>query len=183
MEFLKGVQYILFTTISIESPLFFIIWYMGNVLHSITNPVAYIDPYEKSLFFSNIALFVILMVQNWSDDSLCSTITSQAITSQLDYISIAVVVIFMLFEPIFEKYIFKLNEVCYCKIYTRLWYSLSALFGVFVSNSVSIKYVWLYAIGYYMLSAAIQYYSACKINAKEQNDIDNMATMPIYTPK
>ena len=57
MEFLNGVHYICFTTVSIDNPFWFIFNYIINVAHHLTNDEAFSKPYEKSLFFSFGLLF------------------------------------------------------------------------------------------------------------------------------
>jgi hypothetical protein len=60
MEILKGLHYISFITVSIEEPMFFIIQYVANLLNQFTNKEAWNKPYEYSLLYSGLLLFIII---------------------------------------------------------------------------------------------------------------------------
>ena len=61
MEYLKGIHYISFTVISIDDPLSFITFYLANfLLHLLGNDDAFKEPYEHSLLYSFMLLFIIL---------------------------------------------------------------------------------------------------------------------------
>ena len=60
MEFLKGIHYISFMSLSIEEPIFFLISYLCNLLHSFGSKESYSKPYEKSLLYSFLLLFIII---------------------------------------------------------------------------------------------------------------------------
>ena len=60
MEFLKGIHYITFISLSIEEPMFFIIQYLCSIVHHFGNKEAYSKPYEHSLLYSFVLLFLII---------------------------------------------------------------------------------------------------------------------------
>ena len=60
MEYLKGIHYISLVSVSIDDPLFFIIFYIGCFLNHLRDGDAFKEPYEHSLLYSFILLFIIL---------------------------------------------------------------------------------------------------------------------------
>ena len=54
MEYLKGIHYVSFVSVSMNDPLFFIICYIGCFINHIRDGDAFKEPYEHSLLYSFI---------------------------------------------------------------------------------------------------------------------------------
>jgi len=154
MEFLKGIHYISFTTISINEPLFFIVNYALNFLHSITNREAYKNPYEHSLFYSFLLLFFIIKYKK---------ITTINIIDLLLLISF---LFLCFFEPLFISVFLKNKEVSKYKLYLRTCSLIYVFICLLFSNSETLTYVLTYICAYIALSSIIQYYSLFIIDKK-----------------
>jgi len=143
MEFLKGVHYICFTTVSLDNSLWFIFNYIVNVGHHLTNKEAFSKPYERSLFFSFGILFLFINYRN------IETITG------FEYLILFLGLCGFLIEPLFNK-----SECSLNKLIHRCCFVLCFIILLFIPNmSNIIRYAFLYAIGYFLLSVFVQYYS------------------------
>lgn len=60
LELLKGLHYILFTFVSINQPIFFVIYYICNVLYHICDKKSFHNPYEHSLLYSFSTVFFLI---------------------------------------------------------------------------------------------------------------------------
>lgn len=152
MEYLKGLHYITFTTVSIEDPIFFIIWYIANFLNHLTNEDAYNEPYERSLLYSFLLLFIIISQKNFTNLEL------------IDYLLLLCMCGCMFFEPLFQTFILENKEFSYNKLINRTVGLLFAICLFFLGNSKTTRNIFAYCIGYLLLSVIVQYYS---INIKE----------------
>jgi hypothetical protein len=150
MEFLKGIHYISFITVSIEEPMFFIIQYVANLLNQFTNKEAWNKPYEHSLLYSALLLFIIIDYKK---------ITSFCLSDKL--ISIIFIMMFaiepLLSEPVIGFYINP--EYSFIKMITRSVTMILYIILNYFSISNSVKYITSYTIGYVFISVIVQYYS------------------------
>jgi hypothetical protein len=144
MELLKGIHYICFIIVSIDNPLWFIINYVGNIAHYLTNSEAFSKPYEKSLFFSFGLLFVLIDYNNIILPHLIETIIIIGLIGS------------MFIEPFFIKADYSLFKFIHRTCISLLF--LLFLF-IFPNMSNTLRYICLYSIGYFLLSACVQYYS------------------------
>ena len=169
MEYLKGLHYISFTALSIEEPLFFYAHVIANVLHSITNPIGYSEPYEHSLLYSFLLLFIVLHGKQISPVRFN------------DWLIIVGVLIGFFVEPLFSAP-FSTAESSFYKMIYRLGYG--AIGSVVLWSFTlcpSAKYILSYIVGYCVLSAIVQYYSVFWTNAQvDANSLDNKE-MPSLT--
>ena len=152
MEFLKGIHYISFITISIDDPIFFIISYIANFLNYSTNNDAYKEPYEHSLLYSFMLLFIIISQKNFTNLEL------------IDYLLLLCMCGCMFFEPLVSKFILENKEFSYNKLINRTIGLLFAICLFFLGNSKTTRNIFAYSIGYLLLSVIVQYYS---INTSE----------------
>lgn len=60
LELLKGIHYILLTILAINNNYTFIFIYFLNVIHSLSNKIGYSEPYEHSVFYSFILIFLVI---------------------------------------------------------------------------------------------------------------------------
>ena len=142
MEFLKGVHYICFTTVSLDSPFWFIFNYIINVAHHLTNDEAFSKPYEKSLFFSFGLLFLLINYTNI--ESL----------QWFEYLILFGILCTMFMEPIFIKSDYSLIKLIHrtsCVLYLIL------LLFIFPNMSNTLRYTCLYFIGYHLFSSMVYY--------------------------
>jgi low affinity Fe/Cu permease len=145
MEFLKGLHYITFTSLSIEEPMFFIIQYLSNILHSFGNKGAFSKPYDNSLLYSFLLLFIIIDYKK---------ITSFCLSDKL--ISIIFIMMFAV-EPLIS---FSINpEYSFIKMITRSVTVILYIILNYFSISNTIKYITSYIIGYLFISVLVQFYS------------------------
>lgn len=148
MEVFKGLHYISFTATSIEEPLFAIIYYLGNFLHSITNPTSFIEDYESILGYTFGFLLFILNYKkitnvSWLDKLVC-----------IFYIG------FMFIEPIISYETCKDLEYSFTKLFFRTFCIIIGLFYfIYVAVSPICKYIILYMLGYGIFSVLVQVYS------------------------
>ena len=143
MEFLKGIHYICFTTVSINNPLWFIFNYIVNVAHHLTNDEAFSKPYERSLFFSFGLLFFFINYNNIE------------LLQWFEYLILFVGLCGFLIEPLFNKSDYSLNKLIH-----RCCFLLCIILLLFIPNmSNMIRYAFLYGIGYFLVSSLVQYYS------------------------
>jgi hypothetical protein len=154
IEFLKGIHYITFTTISIYEPLFYIIHLIANVINYIANMDAYNPPYEHSLLYSFLILFFILDY---------SKITSICLMDKILTISF---ITSMFFEPIIMFYFLKNSEFSFEKMIIRSIMAFNVFIAYLLSTSNTVKYTFAYCFGYLFCSAVIQAYSVYKKNKK-----------------
>jgi len=166
MEFLKGIHYISFTALSIDEPIFFVINYIGNYLHSLTNKEAFKDPYEHSLFYSFLLLIFIFILYNKKVNYL----------NLKDLLSSAVFLFSWLFEPIFT-YVLNNKEVSKYKLYSRIYFSISTFLILLFSDSIGLKLSLAYMCAYMSLSSVIQYYSLYIIKKQDKISHNKLNTL------
>jgi hypothetical protein len=176
MEYLKGVHYILLTTLSLENPLFFIFFYLGNFFYYLSNPIAFYEPYEHSLSYSFLLLVMLF------DYTKITNIYF------FDYILIGLLFLINFFEPLFEKFMHKINscpltddselksdlnldkEFSYSKLYTGLFFLLVSILYCFLSQSATTFYIYCYFSGYFIVSVLVQYYSLTNYSIKHNSE-------------
>ena len=156
MEFLKGLHFISFTAISIEEPLFFIISYIGNLMNYLGNNEAFSEPYEHSILYSVMILFIILDYKKITDICLLDKLLMVCMCST------------MFIEPIIMHYFFKNSEFSFQKMIIRSLLLICVTIYCFLSKSRALKYVFSYFIGYFTISVLVQCYSLITINKGEK---------------
>ena len=161
-EFLKGIHYITFTTISIQDPLFFIIFYIANILHSITKPAAYSNSYDRSVLYSFLILFFIIdynKINNlgFYDILICFFICMAFYTEPL--------VGYFQTEYSWQKLLFR-----------SLLIIIIAIIFCMTHNSLNTQHILIYCIGYMLCSVLIQWYSLqSNINSHKIHTTDDNA--------
>jgi hypothetical protein len=146
MEFLKGLHYISFITVSIEEPMFFIIQYVMNIAQCFANKEGYSKPYEHSLLYSFLLLFIIIDYKK---------ITSSCI---IDILQSIIFILGMIIEPIAMKILCENSEYSFIKLIFRCFLILCmAILIYFFTKSNS--YILVYYIGYMFISVLVQFYS------------------------
>jgi hypothetical protein len=145
MEFLKGIHYITFTAASVEEPMFFIFQYLCNIVHSFGNKEAYSKPYEKSVLYSFLLLFIIIDYKK---------ITSLCLIDKL-------ISIFYVFSFALEPYMGSdsIDEYSFAKMIARLINMIIHIILYYFIRSTSLKYITVYYIGYLFISVLVQLYS------------------------
>jgi hypothetical protein len=158
MEFLKGIHFITFSSISIDDPLFFIIWYIANIFNYLGNNDAWESDYEKSLFYSFLLLFLIIDYTKISSNY-----------SIYDILTMSCTVIILGIERIIMQYVVKNNEeVSYEKLILRtLSIIFNLLFNYFCIENKTSQNIIFYSIGYLSVNVLIQYYSLTLIQDKK----------------
>ena len=144
LETLKGIQFITTVKVGIDDPLFMIVYYIGNVANFIGDNNSFKDPYEKSLIYSYLFLFLLLdytriKKQKW-----------------YEYITI----ILFIYGMFLESYIFK-SEYSIFKLICRVGSIISMLFllYIFPNITITLKHLWLTIMGYFFVSSVLQFYS------------------------
>lgn len=153
MEFLKGLHYIFFTLISLVEPTFFIIEYIVNLLNSLGNNEAWKNPYEKSLLFSFLTLFLVIDYNKIK------------FLNKYDYFLILLFFIFMFLEPMYYT-----EEYSFSKLIIRSFFVLLSLFAsiFFILLTDATVCILLYGSGYFLSSIFAQYYSLFKYKKKDE---------------
>ena len=146
MEYLKGIHYISLTTLSVNDALFFYIFVVANLLHHLTNEDGYKDPYEHSLLFSFLLVFLLI----------------QPPTMQLEWMDCFLAICAcgsMWLEPFLSKYLLKNKEFSVLKLATRIGMLLGTSVWLYFAKSPSMKSLICYFIGYFVISSIVQYCS------------------------
>ena len=150
LELLKGIHYILFTNVSIHHPLFFIIHVIIHILHHIFNKHAFNKPYEHSLLYSFLIVFLLIDYTN---------VTKITIN---DFYFIIAISWTLSIEPMIVK-----KEYSMLKILTRVF--IVIVMNVFFSQfSGFIKEIIYFYNGYFLISIMCQYYSLYIVKNKRE---------------
>jgi hypothetical protein len=145
MEFLKGVHYILFTTISLHNPVFFMLLFVICSVNSLVDPTAWSEPYESSLPYSLGLIYFLVQY-----DSLPLNV--------YDVCCIILTLLTIVAEPRMMH-----KEVSLCKLIVRAYFVCAMLCMIVLPlNSITLKYMFSYSIGYCLCSVFCQYYSLYK---------------------
>jgi len=147
MEFLKGLHYISFTTLSVEEPMFFVLNYLYNILHSFGNKEGYSKPYEHSLLYSFLLLFIIIDYKK---------ITSFCL---IDKLIILAGILMSGLEPLVFNFDSKDSEYSFGKMKGRIITMILQIIICYFSISNTTKYITSYIIGYLFISVLVQLYS------------------------
>lgn len=147
MEYLKGVHFISFTSVSIYEPLFFIISYISNMANCASNPVAYSKSYEHSLFYSFFLLFFII------------DYTKIKMVGAMDMLLVFAMLIATFMEPLLMKWYFNNSEYSFEKMMFRLITLNGMILFYFLSTAGVVQCFFAYFIGYFLCSSIVQYYS------------------------
>ena len=145
MEFLKGVHYILFTTLSLHAPVFFMLFYLICSVNSVSDPNAWSGPYESGFLYAASLIYLLIQYEQ---------------LPQLNVMDVCVIIV-MLFIFATESSVLHLyREFSIWKLIARS-FSLCGLLCMIVLPifSVSLKYLFAYGIGYCLCSVFVQYYS------------------------
>jgi len=145
MEFLKGIHYILFMSLSIEEPLFFLFSYLLNILHSFGNKESYSKPYEHSLLYSFVLLFFIVDYKK---------ITSLCLFDKLLIIS---GILMAALEPLIGPAV--KDEYSFAKMICRVIVMVFIIILCYFIRSNGLKYAAIELIGYLFISVLVQLYS------------------------
>lgn len=150
IDFIKGVHYIAFTATSVQEPLFFIIFAAAIVLNFFGNPDNYNDSYEYSLLFSFMLLFFVI------------DYTKIKPLPAMDLFFMVATCVTLLMEPIIMTTFFENIEFSYPKMVMRASMLVVCIVTFFLATSGAIKSIFMYLIGYDLVSTMVQYYSLKK---------------------
>ena len=156
MEILKGFHFIQVTATSIEEPLFFIIYYVTNLLNALAGE-GFTQPYEHSVLYSFMLLFIIIDYKKLTKVSL------------LDTLMVLSMGFLMVVEPIIMCYFFENSEFSFVKLISRIYCLLCSGMCCFMSESMALKHLFASFGGYFIFSVFAQYYSL--ITTKEEEDL------------
>jgi hypothetical protein len=141
MEFLKGVHYVLGTTVALHEPMYLVIMYAANLVHYTFSPKSYSLPYEKSTLYS--FFFLMLLVNSFRVDF-----------SNYDYLFLAVYLLGHAIDPFVVA-----NDVSLFKLCVRFCWLCWSLFYALFSASNIMQLCYMYIAGYLAGSVAVQAYS------------------------
>jgi hypothetical protein len=156
MEFLKGIHYIIFVSLSIEEPLFFLISYLINILHSFGNKESYSKPYEHSLLYSFVLLFFIVDYKK---------ITSLCLFDKLLIISF---ILMAALEPLIGPAV--KDEYSFDKLNSRVIVMVFMIILCCFIRSNALKYATIELIGYLFISVLVQCYSLYSLTMEKLKD-------------
>jgi hypothetical protein len=165
MEYLKGIHYVSFVSVSINDPLFFIFFYIGCFLNHIRDGDAFKEPYEHSLLYSFILLFIILDYTKIANDV-------ESIES-IDIILLSMLFFLMVMEKMVMRYFGKDVEFSTVKLKLRTLVFITCIMAYLFCKSKYLKHLFTYLIGYLLVSILIQYYSLLKTNNAKNDDVIN----------
>ena len=178
MEYLKGIHYISLVSVSIDDPLFFIIFYIGCFLNHLRDGDAFKEPYEHSLLYSFILLFIILDYTKITND-----------VGLTDIIILSMFFFSMFIEKVVMHYFVQDSEFSTSKLIIRMLALICVVLSFLLCKSKSTKHLFTYLTGYVILSILIQYYSLLKTNnaksaVDDVNDaVDNGAKLASQNSK
>jgi hypothetical protein len=160
MEILKGIHFITFVTVSVDDPLFFILFYIGCFINFLGNNDAWESDYEKSLFYSFLLLFLIIDYTKISSKY-----------SIYDIVLIISLFIALFTEKVIMQNIVKNNnEVSLAKLNIRILILILIFILYLILSNKTIKNLLIYSFGYFSVSILIQYYSLTLIQDKKDQD-------------
>lgn len=155
-ELLKGLHYISFMSVGLTDNLFYLISYLGNLLHSFKNEEAFAKPYENSLIYS-FSLGLLLLNYRTIYETI-ETIQMYEIFGILFFLAC------MFIEPFFIK-----SETSLLKLCVRISLTFISVLLYFLCAIPTNKYIFLYSCGYMLSSSIVQYISINK-KIKDEND-------------
>jgi len=143
MEFLKGMHYILFTTLSLHNPVFFMLFYLICSVNSVADPNAWSGSYESGFLYAASLIYLLVQYEQ---------------LPQMNVMDVCVITVML--------FIFAVESSVVHKEFS-IWKLIARSFGVcgllcmivlpiFTS---SLKYIFAYGIGYCLCSVFVQYYS------------------------
>ena len=152
MEFLKGAHYILFTTISLHNPVFFMLLFAICSVNALADPNAWTGPYESSLPYSLGMIYLLVHYEPLPllnvYDVCCMIATILTIVAE---------------TRVMHK------EVSLCKLIVRAYFVCAMLCMIVLPlNSITLKYIFAYCIGYCLCSVVSQYYSLYTMSNKKE---------------
>jgi hypothetical protein len=143
MEMLKGIHYVLFTTLALHQPVFFILLYAINCFNSLADPRAWSCPYEYSLPYSLALLYLLVDYTNLTPLTL------------YDVLMILLFVSTNVLEPIVLT-----EEYSLIKLVVRVhWVCVLFCNTLLPLFSDGTKCLCAYYLGYFLCSSMVQYYS------------------------
>ena len=145
MEFLKGIHYILFMSLSIEEPLLFIIQYVLNILNSFVSKESFSKPYEHSLLYSFLLVFLIIDYKK---------ITALYLYDKLIIIAL---ILMAVSEPLIGTAV--KDEYSFTKLISRVMGMVFLIIQCYFIRSNGLKYLTIECIGYLFISVLVQLYS------------------------
>jgi hypothetical protein len=152
MEVLKGLHYILFTVLSVHVPAFFFLMYAINMGNLFANPNAWVSPYEASLPYSMILLYLL------ADYNQLQPLTLYDVLMCIGFV----------FANILEPFVLK-REYSSIKLMVRIyWFFGMICMSLLPLFSSAVKSISAYYVGYFFVSVLVQYYSVfiAKTNLK-----------------
>lgn len=154
MEFLKGVQYILLTAVSLHNPVFFMLFYLICTVNSVADPKAWSGPYESGFLYASALIYVLVQYEQLPQLNVSDVCFMIII---LPSIACEPLIIPQHIEFSLWKFIARSFFVC-------------ALLCIIVLPifTVTIKYLLTYCIGYFLCSVFVQYYSLYKTAKKRK---------------
>ena len=157
-ELLKGFHYISFMSVGLTDNLFYLLSYIGNLLHSLKNEEAFKNPYENSLIYS-FSLGLLLL--NYR--TIYETITT---INNYELFGILFFLLCMFIEPFFIK-----SEISLPKLCIRIFLLFLSVILYFICLCPTNKFIYLYACGYMLASSCVQFICIHKkINDENEND-------------
>lgn len=149
MEYLKGMHYILVTVNAMQEPMFVILLYIFNFIHSCFSPNSYSLPYEKSVLYTGLFFFLIL--KSFHVDF-----------TKFDCLFLVVLFIGHAIEPYIMTHDVSLLKMC-----VRGGFLCSSLFYTMFSQSRILQFMYMYGAGYLTVSVAVQAYSLYAVKFDE----------------
>lgn len=150
MECLKGMHYILFTTISLHNPVFFMLLFAICGVNAVVDPNAWTGPYESSLPYS---LGMIYFLVHYEPLPLLNV---------YDVCCLIATVLTIVAET-------RMKEYSLCKLIVRAYFVCAMLCMIVLPlNSITLKYIFAYCIGYCLCSVFSQYYSLYTMSNKKE---------------
>ena len=114
MELLKGLHYITLTAVSLQNPLFFILFCSWCLINCLGDLHCWENSYEKSLFFSFLVLFLLIDYKKVKELNI------------VDYIVMVIIFVTGFIEPLFIR-----CEVSLLKLIIRLAFVFTSTFIIF----------------------------------------------------
>ena len=150
IETVKHVHTLFFTMVALKDSMFYFIFYFAIVLNSISNPDAYVKPYDRCVFyvFALLAFFVKKPIAIPKRDMM-------------------ITVLFIL-SVICETFYCK-EEYSFLKCLMRGYFVFVAFVFYCITTSNTLHYIMTYFMGYFGLSFFVQLYSVTKSKNKDKH--------------
>jgi len=145
MEFLKGIHYILFTTLSLHNPVFFMLFYLICSVNSLADPNAWSGSYESGFLYAASLIYLLVQYEQ---------------LPQINVMDVCIITVMLFIFAVESSVVQQHTEFSIWKLIARSFGVCGLLCMIVLPIfTAPLKYIFAYGIGYCLCSVFVQYYS------------------------